>query len=338
MPQGRGSVMKHILIVLLLFAGSISLMSREEAPGDALPGLSSPNGLKLNLVNGFESWRLVSSHVRVDKNEMHYIWGNDRAMNAIKSAGAGEPVYGAGSVFVKVGYRMRKNPLFMDSIEPAGLQRVEFMVKDPRRFADTGGWGYARFPYDGAGGSFSVYGKAPDFANECYSCHLRAGKSDFVFTKHMNYAAGPNEDAVSLAVGSSSSARFPLWKVHPSANIAAFIIFLCGICIARYLKRKQWWTRAHAAFQAGGIAVLAAGISAMIAAIGQGRHFNVPHAYLGLATLAVLLLTACGGVIALTVPSITKTVRPIHRWAGRISAIMLLLTIVSGIIMSFAGH
>jgi hypothetical protein len=330
--------MKQIFIVLLLFAGSISLMSREGVPGDTLPDLTSPNGLKLNLVNGFETWRLVSSHVRVDKNEMHYIWGNDMAMKAIKSAGTGEPVYGTGSVFVKVGYRMRKNPRFTDSIEPAGLQRVEYMIKDPGRFAGTGGWGYARFPYDGAAGSFSVYGKAPDFATECYSCHLRAGRSDFVFTKHMNYFAGPNDDAVTLVAGSSSSPLFPLWIVHPLANIAAFIIFLCGIYIARFQKRKQWWTRAHAAFQVGGIAVLAAGISVMIIVIGQGRHFNVPHAYLGLATLAILLLTAGGGVIAITVPSITKTVRPIHRLAGRISAAMLLLAIVSGIIMFFAGH
>jgi hypothetical protein len=330
--------MKRILIVLVLFAGSVSLQSREGVPGDTLPEITSTNGLKLNLVDGFESWRLISSHVRTDKNEMHYIWGNDAAMRAIRAAGNGEPVFEAGSVLVKMGYLMRINPAFTDSIEPAGLQRIEYMIKDPTRFSDTGGWGYARFPYDGANGRFSVYGTSPDFARECYSCHLRVEKSDFVFTKHMNYFAAVNADSVSLAPAGSSSAWFPLWIVHPLAMSVAFVMFVCGIIIARYMKRKQWWTGAHAAIQVTGVAIVVAGISVMISVIGKGSHFDVPHAYLGLATLASLILTAAGGVIAYTVPSITRTVRPVHRWAGRISAIMVLLAIVSGLIMALAGR
>lgn len=330
--------MKRVLVILTLFAGSVSLQSREGVPGNTLPEIISPNGLALNFVDGFESWRLISSHVRVDKNEMHYIWGNDAAMRAIRAAGKGEPVFEAGSIFVKMGYLMRKNPAFMDSIEPTGLQRIEYMIKDPRRFSDTGGWGYARFPYDGASGRFSVYGTSPDITRECYSCHLRVEKSDFVFTKHMNYFAAANADAVSLAPAGPSSARFPLWILHPLAVSIAFAAFICGIIIARYMKRKRRWAGAHAAIQSAGIAGVIAGISVMITVIGTGAHFNVPHAYLGLFTLASLVLTATGGVVALAVPSITKTVRPIHRWAGRISAILVFLTIVSGILMTLAGR
>ncbi len=136
----------------------------------------------------------------------------------------------------------------------------------------------------------------------------------------------------------TSPAWFQLWMLHPLAMSVALVMFVCGIIIARYMKRKRWWTVAHASIQAAGIVFAVAGISVMISVIGKGAHFNVPHAYIGLVTLASLLLTAAGGVIALKVPSITKTVRPIHRWAGRISAMLALLTSVSGIIMTLAGR
>ena len=35
---------------------------------------------------------------------------------------------------------------------PGTLHDVDFMVKDSKRFADSGGWGYAEFEYDAASG------------------------------------------------------------------------------------------------------------------------------------------------------------------------------------------
>ena len=328
--------MYRTLIVMLLCAGLFSPLSAAESPLDRLPGLTSPNGLTLGTVSGFESWRLIAAHTRIDKNELHYIWGNDEAMRAIRAAGKGDAVYGNGSIFVKMGFKMARNPLFPDSIEPSELQRVEYMIKDPKRFADTGGWGYARFPYNAAKGAFSVYGKAPDFATECYSCHLRAKKNDFVFTRHMNYLTGPNAGPASLS--SSLIGGLPRWMWHPVANITAFILLICGILVARYMKRKWWWTAAHVAFQASGAVVLAAGITVMVSVIGQGRHLDVPHAYLGVVTAGCLALTASGGIVALAVRSITKTVRPVHRWAGRITVLLMFLTILGGIFTVLAGH
>ena len=37
---------------------------------------------------------------------------------------------------------------------PDKLLNVDFMVKDSKRFADSGGWGYAVFDYDAASGTF----------------------------------------------------------------------------------------------------------------------------------------------------------------------------------------
>ena len=37
---------------------------------------------------------------------------------------------------------------------PGKLLNVDFMVKDSKRFADSGGWGYAAFEYDPATETF----------------------------------------------------------------------------------------------------------------------------------------------------------------------------------------
>ncbi len=53
---------------------------------------------------------------------------------------------------------------------------VQFMVKDAKKFAATGGWGYAQFD-DGkpAGG---------ETANTCFACHSIVKARDFVFSRY----------------------------------------------------------------------------------------------------------------------------------------------------------
>jgi len=55
------------------------------------------------------------------------------------------------------------------------------MVKDSKRFADSGGWGYAQFTYDAGSGAFTPVGTG----SACgYVCHTRVKGNDFVFTKY----------------------------------------------------------------------------------------------------------------------------------------------------------
>jgi hypothetical protein len=66
----------------------------------------------------------------------------------------------------------------------AGLQsfvagpavNVQFMIKDSKKYAATGGWGFADF----------TNGKPGDEAlhKTCYACHEPAKDRDFVFTRY----------------------------------------------------------------------------------------------------------------------------------------------------------
>jgi len=63
------------------------------------------------------------------------------------------------------------------------------MVKDSKRFADSGGWGWGSFDYDAASDTFSP---ATEAANppqghdaKCgFACHTLAKSRDYVFTEY----------------------------------------------------------------------------------------------------------------------------------------------------------
>jgi hypothetical protein len=73
---------------------------------------------------------------------------------------------------------------------PGTQLNADFMMKDSKRFADSGGWGWAAFKYDAASDTFTPATEAnqPPQAHDArcgYACHTIAQSKDYVFT---NYA------------------------------------------------------------------------------------------------------------------------------------------------------
>jgi hypothetical protein len=63
------------------------------------------------------------------------------------------------------------------------------MVKDSKRFADTGGWGWAVFKYVAASGTFTpgTTADAPPQGNDAkcgFACHTIVKTRDYVFTDY----------------------------------------------------------------------------------------------------------------------------------------------------------
>ena len=72
---------------------------------------------------------------------------------------------------------------------PDKLANVDFMVKDSKRFADSGGWGYAEFEYDAATDTFrpGTTADKPPQANDAkcgFGCHTIVKGKDYVFTEY----------------------------------------------------------------------------------------------------------------------------------------------------------
>ncbi len=148
--------------------------------------LKAPTGLEFSVIKGYEDWHVVATHYRTDKKELRLIIGNDVAVKAYRE---GIPLNGKrfpdGSIIVKIGYSLKKSPDFPPSLEPDRIQRVEFMIKDSKRFKDMGDWGYARFVYNHKKGAYEVWGKSREDYKQCYNCHRLVEKKDYVFTDYV---------------------------------------------------------------------------------------------------------------------------------------------------------
>jgi len=72
---------------------------------------------------------------------------------------------------------------------PGTQHDVDFMVKDSRRFTDSGGWGWGAFDYDAASDTFTPANLAdkPPQGNDAkcgLACHTLVKNRDYVFTEY----------------------------------------------------------------------------------------------------------------------------------------------------------
>lgn len=150
--------------------------------------LSVPGGLAFSEFRGYESWQAIS----MSRNErvVAMTLGNPVMIDAYR---AGFPENGStvpdGAKMAKLHWTPKKNSYFPDVTVPGTLLNVDFMVKDSKRFADSGGWGYAVFEYDAASDTFKPGDTAsmPPQGNDAkcgFTCHTAAKARDYVFTDY----------------------------------------------------------------------------------------------------------------------------------------------------------
>jgi hypothetical protein len=89
----------------------------------------------------------------------------------------------------KIHWIPKQNELFPASTVPGTLLNVDFMVKDSKRFADSGGWGWAVFDYDAATdtfkpGTLAAHRRQGNDAKCGFACHTIAKTRDYVFTNY----------------------------------------------------------------------------------------------------------------------------------------------------------
>jgi hypothetical protein len=147
-----------------------------------------PGGLAFSEFRGYEGWQTIA----VSRNEkvMAVILGNPAMIKAYE---AGNPANGKlfpdGAKMAKIHWTPKPNQFFKEATVPDKLLNVDFMVKDSKRFADSGGWGYAVFDYDAVSNTFkpgTTAGSPPQGNNaKCgAACHGAAKATDYVFTEY----------------------------------------------------------------------------------------------------------------------------------------------------------
>ena len=112
-----------------------------------------PGGLAFSEFKGYEAWHVVS--VSQDGGLFAAILANRVMIDAYQKGipGNGKPVPD-GSRMAKIHWNPKKLETFPAATVPGTLHDVDFMVKDSKRFAQSGGWGWAAFEYDAASRTF----------------------------------------------------------------------------------------------------------------------------------------------------------------------------------------
>src|SRR5262249_49109879 len=174
--------MTMIAAVSLLVAGGIALAAQDRYT------VKVPGGLAFSEFRGYEGWQVVATSQN-DKL-VAVILANPVMIRAFQ---AGVPANGKsfpdGSKMAKIHWTPKKNQYFPDTTIPGTLHDVDFMVKNSKRFAGSGGWGWAVFKYDAAAEAFSPGTTAdqPPQGNDAkcgLSCHTTVKARDYVLTDY----------------------------------------------------------------------------------------------------------------------------------------------------------
>jgi hypothetical protein len=151
--------------------------------------LQVPGGLAFSEFRGYETWPVIA--ISENGGAIAVIMGNSIMIEAYKDGapGNGKP-FPDGAKMAKVHWNPKKQETYPGNPTVPGTQHdVDFMVKDSKKFADSGGWGYGEFEYDAASDTFrpGTLADEPPQANDAkcgFACHTVVRARDYVFTDY----------------------------------------------------------------------------------------------------------------------------------------------------------
>ena len=168
-----------LLIVVVTVAGVVASMAPAsgQADGEAAPIFVT------KIPPGYRDWKLISvAHEEGDLNDIRAILGNDTAIKAYRE---GKFPFPEGTIIARIAWSYvaseENNKVFGRPQSfvpgPAPDWYLQFMVKDSKKYAATGGWGFAQFNKDGKPADEAVL-------KNCFSCHAAIKARDLVFTHY----------------------------------------------------------------------------------------------------------------------------------------------------------
>jgi hypothetical protein len=165
-----------MLGVVVVLSGALVYVADASGPagGDAAPifGVKIPPG--------YRDWKLISvAHEEGNNNDLRAILGNDIAVKAFRE---GKLPFPDGAIIARLAWNYvsseENNKIFgrPQSFVAGAPINVQFMVKDSKKYATTGGWGFAQFK-DGIPADEALH-------KTCFPCHQPFKAGDIVFTHY----------------------------------------------------------------------------------------------------------------------------------------------------------
>jgi hypothetical protein len=169
--------MNRINVLVLAAAACFCASTPFAAPG--ADDVASPI-YGIEIPPGFRDWRVISvAHEAGNNNDLRVILGNDVAIKAYRE---GKLPYPDGTIIARLAWSYvpseENNKVFgqAQSFVAGAPINLQLSVKDSRKYASTGGWGFAQFK-DGKPADEAVH-------RTCFPCHQLVKASDFVYTHY----------------------------------------------------------------------------------------------------------------------------------------------------------
>ena len=171
--------MKRITFLLVVIA-TVSVIAFT-APASPHPVQGAAATFVTEIPTGYREWKFISvAHEEGNLNSFAAVLGNDIATKAYRK---GTLPFPDGTIIAALHYRFisseENNRAFgrAQSFVAGPPTNVQFMVKDSKKYASTGGWGFGHFNNDG---------KTVDdaFMKTCFPCHQKMKERDLVFTRY----------------------------------------------------------------------------------------------------------------------------------------------------------
>ena len=164
-----------LLVAVLTLAGVVAFTElASQAGGEVAPIFVT------TIPPGFRDWRLISvAHEEGNLHSFAAVLGNDVAIKAYRE---GKLPFPDGTIIASLHYghvpSEENNKVFgrSQSFVAGAPTNIQFMIKDSKKYAKTGGWAFAHFK-DGKPGDEA-------FMKTCFPCHNQAKARDVVFTSY----------------------------------------------------------------------------------------------------------------------------------------------------------
>ena len=171
-----------LLLAGATLAGIVAFIARASGPAD---GSASPI-YGVTIPPGYRDWRLIAVDnllVPGKADQLRAQFGNDIAIKAFRE---GTIPFPDGAMIAAIHWtrvpsedndRVLAGPFpGAQSLVAGSPVNVQFMVKDSKKYAATGGWGFADFK-DEKPGDKALH-------ETCFPCHVPAKDRDYVFTHY----------------------------------------------------------------------------------------------------------------------------------------------------------
>ena len=181
--RDKGKLTIAIVAVALTVLGGAAMSAQDKYT------VQVPNGLAFSEFRGYESWQVIS--ISENGGVVAAILGNPAMIQAYQAGipGNGKP-FPDGAKMAKIHWKPKKQETYPGQPTVQGTQiNTDFMVKDAKRFADSGGWGYGAFDYDATSDTFKPADETatPPQGHDAkcgFACHTVVKARDYVFTEY----------------------------------------------------------------------------------------------------------------------------------------------------------